>query len=66
MADQPKAAISESEAARVLGVSAACMRRWRREKRGPRYFRAGRLVRYFHADIERWAAANSTDPAAEA
>lgn len=54
--------MSESEAALTLGVSSACMRRWRRENRGPRYFRAGRLVRYFPADIERWAAANATEP----
>ncbi len=40
----------ERGAARYLGCSAALLRRMRRERRGPRWTRVGRLVRY----PERW------------
>ena len=40
------AAMSESELAQTANVSIAALRKWRRERKGPRYLKLGRLVRY--------------------
>ena len=51
-----------NEAAAMIGVTVACMRKWKRQKRGPTYFRAGKLIRYRRTDVERWIAQNSFTP----
>jgi hypothetical protein len=38
--------ITEAEVAEMLRCSRACLRRMRRENRGPRWIRVGRLIRY--------------------
>jgi hypothetical protein len=38
--------LNEREAAKILAVSIAALRRWRREKRGPQFVRCERCVRY--------------------
>ena len=38
--------VTEREAARMLAVSVAALRRWRSEKRGPEFVRCERCVRY--------------------
>jgi hypothetical protein len=52
--------LSEKQAARVLAVSVAALRRWRREGRGPRFTRLERCVRYDMRAIERFLAENSS------
>ena len=52
--------ISEKQAARMLSVSVAALRRWRREKRGPQFARIERCVRYDVRVIERFLAENSS------
>ena len=47
-------AINESELARRANVSIAVIRKWRREKTGPRFLKLGRLVRYRVRDVEVW------------
>lgn len=44
--------VREWEAAKLMGVSAAALRRWRREGRGPKYIRMERCVGYLAADLE--------------
>jgi excisionase family DNA binding protein len=44
--------LTEQQAANLLNVTPAALRRWRRERRGPRFAKLGRLVRYKQADIE--------------
>jgi excisionase family DNA binding protein len=46
------------EAAKVVGVTVPCLRRWIVEGRGPRYYRAGRLIRYRLVDITLWIEQN--------
>jgi Helix-turn-helix domain len=64
--------LSEKEAARILAVSIAALRRWRREGRGPTFIRLERCVRYDLRSIELFLAENSsgnrraTEPRAEA
>jgi predicted DNA-binding transcriptional regulator AlpA len=58
---------NEREAGKYLGVSAAVLRLWRSENRGPRYFRAGeKLVRYRRTDLDTWIEARLSAPAVEA
>ena len=38
--------LNETEVAKKLRVSLACLRRWRLEKRGPMFLKIGPLVRY--------------------
>jgi|SRR6185312_12689650 len=45
-------ALSEHEAAAMLGLSVATLRLWRHRKKGPAFLRLGRAVRYRRADVE--------------
>jgi hypothetical protein len=44
--------LSEDETSRILKCTKAALRRWRRERRGPRFIRLGRLIRYSQSDLE--------------
>lgn len=52
--------LSEKQAARILAVSIAALRRWRREGRGPEFTRLERCVRYNVKSIEGWLAENTS------
>jgi predicted site-specific integrase-resolvase len=52
--------LGEKQAARMLAVSVAALRRWRREGRGPRFTRLERCIRYDIRAIERFLAENSS------
>ena len=45
-------AVDEEAAARLMDVSAATLRRWRRQRKGPQWFKLSRLVRYRVRDLE--------------
>ena len=49
-------------AANYIGCSAAGLRSWRSHGRGPRYYRAGRLVRYRKSDLDKWIEKQSCEP----
>lgn len=53
--------ITEEEAARRLCCTVAALRRWRREGRGPRFVRLGRLIRYSDEDLCKFVN-ESTEP----
>ena len=46
--------LNETEVAKKLRVSLACLRRWRLEKRGPMFLKIGPLVRYQQEDLDAW------------
>ena len=46
--------LNETEVAKKLRVSLACLRRWRLEKRGPVFLKIGPLVRYRQEDLDAW------------
>jgi predicted DNA-binding transcriptional regulator AlpA len=46
--------IDEKELSRLLRVSVATLRFWRRVRQGPRYRKIGQLVRYAPSDIHNW------------
>jgi predicted DNA-binding transcriptional regulator AlpA len=52
--------LNETEVAKKLHVSLACLRRWRLEKRGPKFIKIGQLVRYRPEDLEDWLRALPT------
>lgn len=52
--------LSEKQAARMLAVSVAALRKWRRERRGPQFTRLERCVRYDLRAIERFLAEHSS------
>ena len=47
-------ALNERQAAKYLGVSAGTLRLWRSEGRAPRFFRAGKLIRFRVRDLNDW------------
>lgn len=53
--------LNEKQAAQLLAVSIAALRRWRREGRGPRFTRLERCVRYDLRAIERFLTENNSD-----
>lgn len=52
--------LTEDEVAQQLSVSLASLRRWRLERRGPRFMKLGSLVRYQPQDLETWLASLPT------
>jgi predicted DNA-binding transcriptional regulator AlpA len=54
-------ALTEHEVALRLGLSVATLRAWRLKRKGPRFVRFGRAVRYLEADIERFVDACAVD-----
>jgi Helix-turn-helix domain len=52
--------IDEKQAARVLAVSVAALRRWRHEGRGPQFARLERCVRYDVRELMRFLERNSS------
>ena len=61
MNEQQSQALTEHEVAERLGLSVATLRAWRLKRRGPRYVRFGRAVRYLARDIERFVDACAVD-----
>ena len=52
--------VTESEVSRLLQVSLARLRKWRVEKRGPRFIKIGSMVRYRLADLQQWLSSQPT------
>jgi hypothetical protein len=52
----PEPLVTEGEAARILRVSLASLRRWRRQGSGPVYRKLGRTVRYRASDLSDFVA----------
>jgi predicted DNA-binding transcriptional regulator AlpA len=48
--------VTETEAARILGLSVKTLRRWRWAGKGPRFLKIGAAVRYDLADLEAYIA----------
>jgi predicted DNA-binding transcriptional regulator AlpA len=46
--------LTEADVAKKLRVTLACLRRWRLERRGPKFIKLGALVRYRPDDIVAW------------
>jgi excisionase family DNA binding protein len=59
---EEKAMFNSREASAYLGCSESVMRLWRSQGQGPRYFRAGKLIRYRRADLDAWIEARLCDP----
>jgi hypothetical protein len=51
--------VRERDAASLLGVSPAALRRWRRERRGPPFIRIEDCIGYRVADLEEFLAENT-------
>jgi predicted DNA-binding transcriptional regulator AlpA len=49
--------VNEKEAASILGLAPITLRTWRMQRRGPRYCKFGRQVRYPYSELMRWAEA---------
>ncbi len=58
--------LTAAQAAAYLQVPVETLKRWRRIGTGPRYFHAGRHVRYRLAQLERWAEQREQEIAHEA
>ncbi len=54
--------LDESEAASILDCSVGLMRKWRLFQQGPRYYKAGRLVRYRLEDLRAFIESNMVEP----
>ena len=52
------ATLSERDLAAMLRCTPAALRRMRREGRGPRWTRVGRLIRYPRSWVQEWLEAN--------
>jgi len=53
---------TERQVFKLYGFTTAWQRRVRRERRGPRFLKIGKLVRYRKADIDAFLAAHAIEP----
>lgn len=58
--------LTEREVAAILRCSVAALRRMRRERRGPKWTRVGRLVRYPEPWLREFIEQNANEPRQEA
>jgi predicted DNA-binding transcriptional regulator AlpA len=53
--------MTEKQVSETFGFSVPYLRRARREKRGPRFLKLGKLVRYRRSDIEAYLSAHAVE-----
>lgn len=53
--------VDEARLAARLGVSRSTLQSWRYAKRGPRYIKLGRLIRYRNADVDAYLQRQTSD-----
>lgn len=53
--------LTERQVSETFGFSVPYLRRARREKRGPRFLKVGKLVRYRRSDIEQYLSAHAVE-----
>jgi predicted site-specific integrase-resolvase len=44
--------LTEAQISEMFGISQATLRTWRWQKKGPRYYKAGRNIRYKIEDVD--------------
>jgi predicted DNA-binding transcriptional regulator AlpA len=54
--------LTEREVSRGWSLTVPWLRRTRREGRGPRFLKLGKMVRYRRGDIEEYLAASTIEP----
>lgn len=54
--------LTSLEVAKLLRVSVATIKRWRRERTGPPHIVVGGLIRYRRADVEAYLRENTVEP----
>ena len=57
-----QALLTEDDAAAVLALSPSTLKKWRRTRRGPRYYRLGSAVRYKREDLEAFVSESAENP----
>ena len=55
--------LSERQVQEIYGFTIPYLRRARRERRGPRFLKIGKLVRYKRSDIETYLTAHAVETA---
>ena len=58
----PQRLLNEREVATSCSISVLTLRKWRSEKRGPRFIKISTLVRYRPEDIDAWIAEQQSAP----
>jgi hypothetical protein len=61
MQNEVKPTVDEQDGAAYVDFSAAALRKWRREGKGPAFVRVGRSIRYRIQDLDTWLAAHRVE-----
>ncbi len=56
--------LDDVQAARMLGLSPQTLRNWRTQRKGPRYIKLGRAIRYRPEDLENYIKGRIIEPEA--
>ena len=60
--EAPEPLLAEGQAAALLRLSPSTLKKWRRTRRGPRYYRLGSAVRYKREDLEAFVSESAENP----
>ncbi|MGO9518114.1 MAG: helix-turn-helix domain-containing protein [Candidatus Korobacteraceae bacterium] len=55
-------ALSLQQASQYIGVSQAALCTWKRDGKGPAFFRAGKLLKFRKTDLDAWIEARLVKP----
>jgi len=59
--DDRERLITTAEAAQRIGVTTQAMSQWRAARRGPKFVRFGKVIRYSSDEINRWISSNTVE-----
>jgi len=54
--------LNEKQTAKVLGIAVQTLRNWRHQRKGPKYIKMGRSVRYQQDDLQEYIDRKRIDP----
>ena len=62
MKENRQAYLNDKQAARYIGFKAQTLRNWRHARKGPKYIKQSRSVRYSVRDLDEWMEGRKISP----
>jgi len=63
---EQQTSMTAKQASRYIGIAESTLRLWRARATGPRFFKAGKLIRYRVVDVNDWIESKLSEPIRDA